>query len=212
MAYDFITVNTDYIQYASAAVTAYPFTMSCWMYPDTLTAARTGLALGPQNAAAVTQRIGMNSTSAFANSEGTGGVFSATTSVAPSTGQWSHIAGVFASATSRSVFLNGGNKVTDTNSVTFSTAINRTLIGIRLRSNIYANGMDGKIAECAIWDTDLTDAEIESLSKGVRADLIRPQNLAFYAPIIRETIDVVGALAPTTNGTPAVYQHPKRYG
>lgn len=212
MAYDFITVNTDYIQYASAAVTAYPFTMACWMYPDTLTAFRTGLAVGPQSSAAVTQRIGLNSTSAVAQSEGTGGAFSAATLVAPSTGQWNHVTGVFASAASRSVFLNGANKASDTGSTTFSTSINRTLIGIRLRSNTYAQGMDGKIAECAIWDTDLTDDEVASLAQGVRADLIKPQNLVFYAPIIRETIDVVGALAPTTNGTPAVYQHPKRYG
>lgn len=212
MAYDFITVNTDYIQYASAAVTAYPFTMSCWFYADSLSAARTLMCVGPTSAAAAQQRIYALSTEVGANSEGGGTNASAVTTTAPSTSVWSHAAGVFASATDRRAFLNGGSKGTNTTSVTFSTALNRTLIGVRLRSNTYAQGMDGKIAECAIWDTDLTDDEVASLAKGVRADLIRPQNLAFYAPIIRETIDVVGALAPTTNGTPAVYQHPKRYG
>lgn len=213
MAYDFITVNTDYIQYPAAAVTAYPFTMACWVYPDTLTTFRTALAIGPQNSAAVTQRIGVNSTSVVAQSESTTAVVSAVSSAAPTTGRWNHIAGVFTSATSRAAYLNGGNKGTETvTNATFSTSLNRTLIGIRLRSNIYAQGMDGKIAECAIWNIDLSDDEIYSLSLGLRANLVRPQNLKLYSPIIRSTHDVAGALVPTTNGTPAVFQHPRRYG
>lgn len=210
MAFDFAT--TDRYEIGSAVVTAYPFTMACWFYADSLSAARTLMCLGPASAAAAQQRIYVISTELGANSEGGGTNAIATTTTAPTTGVWSHAAGVFASATDRRAFLNGGSKGTNATSVTFSTAINRTIIAQRLRSNVYAQGMDGRLAECAIWNEALSDDDVYSLSRGYRPSLIRPENLVLYVPLIRDVLDLSDGKTLTATGTPAVIEHPKRYG
>lgn len=210
MAFDFAT--TDRYEIGSAVVTAYPFTMACWFYVDSLATGRTLLCFGPSGATATTQRIGLNSTSVFAQSENAGTAESASTTVAPTTGVWAHAAGVFAGNTDRRAFLNGGSKGTNTVSVTFSTAINRTVIAQRLRSGTYSLGMDGRIAECAIWNEALSDDDVYSLSRGYRPSLIRPENLVLYVPLIRDVLDLSDGKTLTVTGTPAVIEHPKRYG
>jgi hypothetical protein len=53
---------------------------------------------------------------------------------------------------------------------------------------------DGRTAEVGIWNAALTAAEIASLAKGMTPDKIRPQSLVFYAPLVRDLIDVRGGL------------------
>lgn len=68
---------------------------------------------------------------------------------------------------------------------------------------------DGKIAEVAIWDTDLSDAEIAALAKGANPMSIRPGNLVGYAPCIRnEYRDLVLGMTFTATGAPAAADHP----
>jgi hypothetical protein len=43
--------------------------------------------------------------------------------------------------------------------------------------------MSGRIAEVAIWNAALTDAEVAALASGVRAWMLRPANLKVYAPL-----------------------------
>lgn len=208
MARDFAT--TDRYEIGSAVVTAYPFTMACWFYADSLSSARTLMCVGPASAAAAQQRIYASSTEVGANSEGGGTNANATTTAAPSASVWTHAAGVFVSATDRRAFINGGSKGTNATSVAFSTAINRTVIAQRLRSNVYAQGMDGRLAECAIWNEALSDDDVYSLSRGYRPSLIRPDSLVMYVPMIRDVLDFSGGQTLTATGTPVVIEHTRR--
>ena len=63
-------------------------------------------------------------------------------------------------------------------------------------------------AGAGIWNVALTAAEIASLAKGFSPRLIRPQSLAFYAPLIRETLDIRGGLTLTDSGS-TVADHPR---
>jgi hypothetical protein len=62
-----------------------------------------------------------------------------------------------------------------------------------------------------IWDVALTADEIAALAKGVRCSAIRPQNLRFHAPLIRDLIDVRGGRTITNTNTATVIQHPRLY-
>ena len=89
------------------------------------------------------------------------------------------------------------------------TGINELLIGARRFSGAVGLYFDGSIAEAAIWNAALTDDEILSLAKGFTPDQIRPQNLVFYAPLIRELQDLRGGLTITNNNGATVSNHPR---
>jgi hypothetical protein len=129
----------------------------------------------------------------------------------PATGTWFHVAGVFASATSRICYLNGTAGTTDTASSTINT-LNEIIVGGR-RGAGGAVGLfwDGKVADAGIWNTDLTAAEIASLADGMSCDKVRPQSLVFYAPLVRDLQDVRGGLTITNNNTATVANHPRVY-
>ena len=67
------------------------------------------------------------------------------------------------------------------------------------------------MAEVGVWNVALTAAEIASLAKGMTPDKIRPQNLVFYAPLVRNLIDQKGGLALTNNNGATVANHPRVY-
>jgi hypothetical protein len=50
-----------------------------------------------------------------------------------------------------------------------------------------------------------------SLSQGASPALVRPDNLAFYAPLIRDLQDLRGGLAITNNNGATVVDHPRIY-
>jgi hypothetical protein len=96
----------------------------------------------------------------------------------------------------RYLYING----TQVNSSTASTvnrpeltaSMNQTMIGAGGAVYTGNSGIDGQenrcndeIAEAAIWETGLDDAEIASLAKGFRPSLIRPSQLKLYVPGVR---------------------------
>lgn len=118
---------------------------------------------------------------------------------------WYQATAVFAASNSRSAYLNGADKVTDTNSCSpDSGQINQVSIGKQ-----FAN-FTGQLAELGIWNIALTDVEIETLGKFISPLLVRPQNLVFYLPAIRDNDeDLIGGLSMTVGGTPVVSPHPR---
>jgi len=105
--------------------------------------------------------------------------------------------------------LNGGGNTTNTDNLVISGF---TQIGIGARyTDSWGGFYNGDIAEPAIWNAALTAAEIASLAKGMTPDKIRPQNLVFYAPLVRNLQDVRGGLTITNNNGATVANHPRVY-
>jgi hypothetical protein len=213
MAYEFN--GTKSLTTSSTPASGTPYTMACWFKSDTVGGVNTanGGALVCLNQSSnssfqflvlFNSQVGINS----ANSAGAQVGFLAATANF-TTNVWGHAAGVFESSTSRSIFFNGGNKATQTLSSTPS-AFNQITIGAR-RSPSIGIYHDGLIAEAGIWDVALTDAEVGSLAKGMTCDKVRPQNLVFYAPLVRDLQDVRGGLTITNNNTATVAAHPRVY-
>jgi hypothetical protein len=126
------------------------------------------------------------------------------------TNTWNHACAVFTSTTSRSSYLNGVIGQTTTTSVT-PTNLVRVDIGSILNASAFVNLFVGNLAEIGIWTVALTAEEILSLSKGVACNKIRPQNLVFYAPLIRNLTDMSRGFTITNQGTATVVAHPRVY-
>jgi hypothetical protein len=73
-------------------------------------------------------------------------------------------------------------------------------------------GPVGRIASCAYWDVELTQAEVSSLARGFPPRRIRPQSLKHYIPLLRNVQDLRQAITLTYTGTPVVGVHPRSYG
>ena len=133
---------------------------------------------------------------------------SAATSSSFVAGSWQHAAGVWSATNARAAFLNGGGKGTETSTVN-PAGLNAIAIG-RFPSLSPGGYWDGELAEMAMWNVALTDAEVLQLSKGFSPSFIRPSKLVFYAPLIKnEDIDLRGRLKFTMVGTPTVVRHPR---
>ena len=127
---------------------------------------------------------------------------------------WHHACAVYASATSRTAYIDGGGKGTD---ATSSNPVNIDNTTIGAIYYLPAGGppgydglMSGSIAEAAIWDVALTDAEVAILATGVSPRSVRPESLVFYVPLVRDDDeDVVGGLSLTAVNTPSISAHPR---
>lgn len=215
MAYDY-SGSGQYHRATQAVVTAAPLTMACWFNADSATTNGVLMSMLDEGSNNWTgfylvcggTDVGDPFQAAAVNNNS---FVSASTSTGYSTGVWMHGCGVYTSDTSRTAYLDGGSAVTDTTSCTPSAIMDNTVIG-SARRTIADNGFDGRIAEAGIWNTDLTAAEVLSLAEGVSPLKVRPQSLVFYAPLIREVLDIRGGRALAATGSPAVAVHPRVYG
>jgi hypothetical protein len=206
--------GTQYLSVSSTPVTAAPLTISTWFYAAatndlyvTLFISDTGASnyfgLYINNAAAKTAAV-----ACVSDSED---VIDSTTTFSVNT--WNHTAAVFASSTSRSVYLNGGGKATSTNSKV-PGSLNRINVGANFDSPSVLDPMNGRLAEVGIWNAALTDDEVTSLSKGVSPLKVRPASLVAYWPLYgnaspepsysRNSTDY----SLTLNGSPTQVDHP----
>jgi len=141
-------------------------------------------------------RPGTPKVQAFVRNSAGYGVAIAT--AAPTEDQWNHVAAIFTSSTSRAVFVNGGNKGTNSDSVAVGHNPDLTGIGcyVRIGDQDWFE-WNGRIAEVGFWNVALTDEEVAVLAKGYSPLFVRPQNLVAYWPLIREgssidNMDIVG--------------------
>lgn len=183
MARNFVAASSQFLEKTSAVLTAVPLSMACWYRPVATNVLYNLMCLGvvsnPNNFFALRHRA-TNVVNATTDTAGTG--VNAATSTGATAGTWAHACGVWASVTSRAAYINGGSKGTNAVSST-PVGINGTLIGA-LYSGPKTNFTDGDIAEAAIWNIDLSDADALSLSKGVSPACVRPEALVAYWPLI----------------------------
>lgn len=199
----------------STPVTAAPYTLAIWFYSTSRSLNQNALCINRQGSS--TDSVGLAlgpspgpATLNFFSASGGVGV-NAITSNSYSLNAWQHVCGVATSSTDRKSYLNGdtANKGTSTTS-SVPSSLNRVSLGLWFGSGAFDQVVGG-IAEAAIWDVALTEPEVVSLSKGMAASRIRPQNLQFYFPGVRNVVDLKNAAAITSVGSPGVIAHPRIY-
>jgi hypothetical protein len=137
------------------------------------------------------------------NVNNTGGVSDTTR---PGTGEW-HSFAIVRNGTTATPYY-------DASSITGITvgSGNTNFYNIRLGCHYYSGSnnefVNGYVAEAAIWDVDLDQAEITALDSGCSPLLIRPANLQRYIPCLREEIELRSGATVTAIGSPSVIEHP----
>ena len=205
--------TSDYLEIGSALVTTYPFTVACWFYSTNNTALQNLFAIC-DSALNTNQQWRLQLRGDVAGDplrviSRTTSQVNADTTIGYSLNTWQHACGVFASATDRRVFLDGGNKGTNTTSNT-PTGLNKTSIGL-VRDSTPDSPMIGRIAEVVVWNIALSDAIVAMLAQRVHPYRIYPANIIAYWPIFGNSSPEVdlsgGGLNLTVVGT-TLSDHP----
>ncbi len=125
---------------------------------------------------------------------------------------WNHACGVFSSLTSRTIYLNGANAVTNTSTAGAYATADLVHVGAQGGGGgAVGQYFPGRIAEVGIWSAALTPGEVLSLSQGAAPDQIRPQDLVFYAPLVRDLVELRNGVTLTNFNGAAVDDHPRVY-
>lgn len=170
-------------------VTAPPASLVGWGYTDTLAGKRCLLNVNHENGATGMSHfsLGMNGGNDKAYFEASSGTDrTAVAAVVSTISTWQHYAGAEIAANSRAVWLDGGNKGTETTSVTFGMTPTQVVLGTWSRGANAAvqvfDRWDGRIAELAIYNEALSDAEVAVLAAGFRPLSVRPNACVGYWP------------------------------
>lgn len=213
MAYNFLNQSI-----AESKITAigsffsYPLTINCWFYATTSGVGIMNLVELCENTASIVHMLRLNSNTNQVQYN-TATLLSATSSASYTTNTWNMATAVGTSATSRTVYLNAANSGTQTTSRTPTTP-DRVCIGFVRTNGSDTPTYEGYLAEVAIWNVTLTTNELSSLYTGTKANQIRPQNLKFYMPLVRNIYDATASTTSITSvfdPNPEV-NHVRRYG
>ncbi len=108
---------------------------------------------------------------------------------------WTQGISIHSSSSKRTCHLSGELVATNTDDVSIS-GLSRTGIGGLGFDDVNIGSIDTnvRIAEIALWKSELATWELESLARGVRPSFIRPDTLKFYVPLVNNVVDEKGFL------------------
>lgn len=211
--------TANFFRYGGAVVTAVPLTIACWAKTSITGSTQRMPGIFRSNVAAGGSCFSLavdasNKIDANAQND-SAGQSHALTSTTISANTWFHACAVFASATSRSAYLNGAGKGTATGNIT-PGSLDRTSIGVIDQTSAiqpFAPSGTGDIAEAAIWNIALSDADVVSLALGIPPFLVHPEALVAYWPLIgtySPEINLKSNVAvETMQGTLTASAHPR---
>lgn len=129
---------------------------------------------------------------------------------------WHHAAFTFdGSQTGNSnrlkIYFDGVNETaTFAGTIPSATSNNAANEDVRIGQDVNGTFGSGEYAEIGAWQATLNAEEISSLYKGMKPNLVRPDSLVLYTPLVREIQDVVGGITLTDTNT-TVATHPRVY-
>jgi len=198
----------QYLTTSSALVSSYPYTLAAWVYVTSTSATGNILSIGSTNTNFSYAEIAMASGGdVLARADGGSAGASSTSSTAMSTGAWHLVVGVFTSATSRTVYLDGTAATTSTTSETPPSVNVTTVAGTCENSATPGSLFAGSIAYPTIWSVALSGTDVTNLwnsGSGVAPNTIESGSVVSYSPFQGSTpwANGVGAGTWTTTGSP----------
>lgn len=179
----FAAASSQYIESTTAPTTAAPLSMAVWVNATTLGAVRSLICIGSSTQANYFDLGHDASGNGFIETSANNGVsqediFGTT---AQSTATWFHLAAVFTSVTSRTLYVNGTAEG-GTGTVNLApTSLDRVTVGALSAAGHFGYG-DAQLAEAAIWSVALGADEVVSLAQGFAPSLVRPASLTMWCP------------------------------
>lgn len=209
----FTSANSDRLMLNTLAVTAKPLSMACWFNVASSGTNRTFVSIGKNNATSQRNNIyfGTSTTGKIAVRQFVNEAFSSVnTTTSHSTGVWQFAGAVLPTSGNAKAVLNT-EIVSGTFTTTTPPGMNATAVGAQhYLSSGWADYMNGYVAEAAIWNVALTDADLGILAVGFSPELVRPEALVFYAPLIGSFRDSRTTIM-SSNGSPAIADHNRIY-
>ena len=145
----------------------------------------------------------------FVNSWGTGVDTDSTTTY--STNVWNHALVTVPATNETNIWLNNGG--IGTNSTDTGTVANIDEIALGYENDSSpGDTWIGDLAECGIWNVELTEASRIMLAAGVSPRFVQPESLVYYAPCVRDKISIMGENSGVMTDTAAnvtVSEHPR---
>jgi len=176
--------TSNRITLSKASLTGIPVTISAWINPSSLSSAQREIFIIQLSSfatiIAIEYRPDLAGNTIYGNFNGaSGNAAPFATAQITNANQWYHGCVIAYSATSTAAFLNGGNK--GTSAVNFGTqsAPNLSFIGSYNSGGFFA----GSIADVAVWNVALSDAEVTALAQGIRPQFVRPASLVGWWPL-----------------------------
>ncbi|CAM6003248.1 unnamed protein product [Sphagnum balticum] len=154
--------------------------MGGWVWMNNTSTSQIYFALNTGDSASYVIACGYN-TSVGVYVQTYSGVNASVSATTAPTGQWFFVAGVIASVSSRTIYLNQNAPITDTNTVGAISGLTSIDFGYSPWDS--SQPLSGKLAEWGLWDAALTTAEIASLAAGVLPPQVRPLSLVGYWPL-----------------------------
>lgn len=182
MARSFVGASSQYLEVGTTEVaTAVPCTFACWFRTPGLSATGT---LMTSNADSTTNAFSLEMNSSELLRATCNGGGAAAVSVAATPDKWHHACAVFATTSSRSVYLDGANKNTSSTGPFTPVGIKTLNVGsAKTTSSIRQNFFTGNIAHAAIWKIALSDEEVLKIGRGYPHEMMRPEHLVAYWPL-----------------------------
>lgn len=208
MARLFDNVASDNLSVANAIASATPLSVFCWCYPDE---AITGVQMCIADTGSTNHYFRLNTSATFqvvAATAAGGAAAQSTTTGTGSINTWMHIGGTFGSSAHRQAWLNGTAATAQTSNLT-PTGLDTAGIGFRPASSPLGY-FSGRIAEAAVWNVELSAAEIAILAAGYSPLCLARRPVAYWPLLGRFSpeIDTVGRFDLTVTGAVAA-EHPR---
>lgn len=112
------------------------------------------------------------------------------------TTNWHHAVAIRSSGTAY-IYVDGAQEGGTTTSAPNTPATNAS-IGMATDATGDTLPLNANIAECAMWDVALTDAEIATLADGFSPLFVRPESLLVYVPLIGNNSPETDIVTSTT--------------
>jgi hypothetical protein len=205
--------SSDYLTRGDRlSLSAYPFSFFAWFKGDTFATNNRTLVGVYEDGGSYTNlaKLAVKTDSTIELAVFDGGFKTATTSATASTGAWQSAAAVFASNASRSVYVNGAGKVTNTTADTMSIAtLSRFSVGA-FTIGPPSEFFDGLIGYVGVYNVALSDGNVTSLNGGAALNSVA--GLVGHYRLIANTnpepddandfdLTVIGATHSTDNPT-----------
>ena len=210
MARTFDGVN-QYLMTTSPPITVHPMTLTAWFNTTDITSYANNIAALCKLTDITTGAIHFLRTRGDVAGDPVSsqhdGSCTAYSSTGITSGQWHHVLGAWYGNTNTYVYLDGGSLGTGYHGNP-QAAADRFTIGAISWNNTVSNFFTGSIAEVAIYNTNIGAEAAATLGQGYSPLLVRPQDLVFYAPLVRHDNDIVGGITMTAYNSPTYSAHP----
>jgi len=190
--------STDKLTVANAVVGDTPCTLAAWIRPTTVSGFHTILDLG--NNATLNNHFTMRTDGSTLDVAHYVGSAAEATKTTVSANTWQHAAGVLASGTSRTAYLNGSAGTENTTSKGSLTGENQTSVGMLVSGSDY-HAFSGRIFLPSVWNVALNATDLAILQY-CHPLFVKPQNLVSCWELVgSELVDIVGGNTLTNSGT-----------